>query len=172
MYTKAIQFLSFFLQRKLRAIFTIILAIGILLGARLSYAASSSVNNLTCMAGNGTLTLLGLIAVLLIPLTLSLIVFCLRIPLLILPIVFLKSVAFAFSCCCVMLAYGDGGWLVRFFLLFSDSAMFVVLCWYWLSHLDGSNCRLKQNTIICFGLAAVIGIVDYIYVSPFWAMLI
>ena len=172
MYTKAIRFLSFFLQKKLRVIFAIVLVSGIFLGAKLAYATSTTVNDLARTVGNGTLTFGGMIAVLLVPLMLSLFVFRLRIPLLILPIAFLKSAAFAFSCCCVMLSYGDSGWLIRFFLLFSDSAMYVVLCWYWLSHLDGNHHRIKQNTIICFLLATVIGIVDYIYVSPFLAMLI
>lgn len=172
MYTKAFRVISALLQRKLRVIFAVILIVGILAGVRLSYAADDSILTLASVSGNTGLTFWGIAAVLLLPLLISLCAFHFNIPILILPIAFLKSAAFGFCSCCVIFAYGDAGWLVRFLVLFSDSAMFVVLCWYWFSHLEGVRTRLRQDTVLCFVLAVVIGMFDYIYISPFLAMLL
>lgn len=172
MFTKAVGNVSELLQRNLRLILFVVFLSGLLLGGLLSRLAGSSLLVLVFAAGEDTASVLGLAAVLLVPLLISFFVFYYNVPVLVFPIAFIKAVIFGFCSCCIMFTYGDSGWLVRSLLLFSDSMMLVVLCWYWIRQLGNGRLRLKQNTLLCSYLAVLIGMVDYMYISPFAAMLL
>ena len=172
MFTKAYAALSALVQRKLRLLFIILFLLGIVAGAGIATQVRSSLYVWIYSAGCSGVSFLGLAVVLLLPLLVSFSAFYFDAPILVLPIVFLKASVFSFCSCCVLFAYGDAGWLVRLLMLFSDSVMLGVLCWYWLQHLDCKRFELKQNTILCLLVAVMIGITDYMYISPFTAMLL
>ena len=172
MITKAFGKFSSLVQRKLRLLFVSFFVLGIVFGICLSGMVHNSLHSSVYTAGRADISFWGLCVVLLMPLLASLVPFYFNIPILVLPIAFFKAFIFGFCSCCIAFAYGDAGWLVRSLLLFSDSTMLIVLCWYWLTHLDGNRFRLKQDTFLCLCVALVIGITDYMYISPFAALLL
>ena len=172
MITKALVKVLIPVQRKLRLLFIVVFLLGIAVGASLSALVQNSLFTWICSASFGQASFLGLAVVLTGPLLVSFLAFYFTVPILILPIAFMKAVIFGFCGCCILFAYGDAGWLVRLLLLFSDSTMLTALCWYWLKHLDGTRFGLKQNTLLCLLSALIIGITDYMYISPFAAILL
>lgn len=172
MFTKAYRALTVLLQRRLQLLFAVVLMLGFFIGAYISRMVPNSFLNLIYTNGDRAVSLWSLAVVLLLPLLISFVAFYFRIPILILLIGFLKAITFSFCSCGILYAYGDAGWLLRFLLLFSDSTMLFLLCWYWLRHLEGNRLRLAQDTVLCIFGAILIGIIDYMYISPFTAMLL
>jgi hypothetical protein len=172
MIAKALGIFSSLVKRKLRMLFVLFFLLGIVFGTYLCGIADYSLSSWVYTAGMPRISFWGLCVVLLIPLFVSFAAFYFDVPILILPIAFFKAFIFGFCSSIIVFAYGDAGWLVRFLLLFSDSAMLIVLCWYWLTHLNGERFRLKQDTFLCLCIALAIGIMDYMYISPFTASLL
>lgn len=85
------------------------------------------------------------------------------------PLVFLKAFMFGFSAGCVMLAFGNAGWLVRWLLLFSDSFMNVCLLWFWFK--GGSCDNISRELVHAVLFASIVFCLDYCAVSPFLRML-
>lgn len=79
-----------------------------------------------------------------------------------------KGFLYGYCLAAISLTYSDACWLYRFFLLFSDSAMNVVLLWFWFKRVSYGRCWLRRDAIISAALAVVIGAIDYLVLSPFW----
>lgn len=80
--------------------------------------------------------------------------------------VFLYGLFRGFCGMCTVVAYGSGGWLVRFLLLFSAAVGSVLMWWLIFSYLS-RNC--VHTKLIC-SLALLVGLVtlfDYFVISPF-----
>lgn len=90
-----------------------------------------------------------------------------RMPLLIMPFVFLKALLFGFSSEGCAIAFGSAGWLVRNLLMFSGSIhslLFLVLCFTGLQ--EGKSIPVKL--FLKFLIAAIIvELIDYLVVSRF-----
>ena len=112
-------------------------------------------------------SIVGLLAVLYLPLLLSVVVVRLSVPALQYAICLLK--AFFFGCClnCSSYAFGTASWLVLLLLLFSDCSMTVPLLLFWFRHISGSRILLRRDLFCCCFFAAVIGVLDYFIISPY-----
>lgn len=82
--------------------------------------------------------------------------------------------AFSFGYCGygVSLAFGQGSWLVRFLLLFSDCCLIPVLFHYWVRNISGEGDRRWQELPIYLCIALFVGCVDYCLIAPFLVSLI
>lgn len=86
-------------------------------------------------------------------------------------ICFFKAFIFAGCSYGIMVSFGSAHWLVRLLLQFSDCCLVSVLCWFCLRHINGNLYAVKRDCIICTGLIAAVGMLDYCVVSPFLARL-
>ena len=67
----------------------------------------------------------------------------------------------------VVYCYAGAGWLVRFLLLFSDNGATVLFLWMLFSHINGRKNTFWTDAAVCLFAAILIGITDYLFVSPF-----
>lgn len=168
MFTNATRMIGTVLQRKLRQIFIGVFICGLLFGgciARLGFHIPICLSD-TRVPGAAFLVALGL------PFLASYVVFQFLKPALVLPICFLKAFSYSYFGCGILLQYGSAGWLIRLLLTFSDGLALLVLCWYWLRHIEGNRFLLHRDTAVCAGIVLVIGVVDIMYISPFLALVL
>ena len=76
-----------------------------------------------------------------------------------------KAFCFGFCACGTILAFGDGGWLVRFLFLFSDYCLIPLLLFYWVRHIQ-DQAALPELCVYLI-TAVLICFVDYWVISPF-----
>ena len=82
------------------------------------------------------------------------------------PVAFMKAVVYSYCSTCVLLTFGASGWLIRILLVFTDSAMCVVLLFWWSSLLSGRIASRYITAGICT-FAICFGALDYFCISPF-----
>jgi hypothetical protein len=87
-----------------------------------------------------------------------------------LPLVaFGKAFCFAFVATGILSCHGAGGWIALPLLMFSDILSIPVLWLYWLQQRD--RVRLSNFTMEYLVFFLLVGSVDYLIISPFWASL-
>lgn len=118
-----------------------------------------------------SVSIVGLIAVLVFPLIISALAVFLSAPLVFLPLAFFK--AFGYTVCSILIvsAFGSAGWLIRGLLLFSDTCMSIALLWFWFRNIEGKRLSSKKDLAVCAIFALLVGCIDYFVVSPFLGML-
>lgn len=90
----------------------------------------------------------------------------------ILPVVWIEAILY--GCCgdILSLAFGDAAWLACGLILFSSILSAPIYLWYWL-HVPA--CRKGSGGRVLYSAAAVlalVGMIDYFAVSPFWEALL
>ena len=82
------------------------------------------------------------------------------------PICFVKFFAFGFCSFLILSVFSPAGWLVRFFLLFSDSLLLPVLVWIWFNAVENGK---EKGEFLIYSAAAVltIGSLDYFGIAPY-----
>ena len=109
----------------------------------------------------------GLLLSLFLPFVFSVLVVWMRLPILLLPIAFIKSICFSFCTSCLILAFGNAGWLLYRFYVFSDSFAVVILLWFWNRRICESAHNLILETLCCFLALFCVFFIDLNIVSPF-----
>lgn len=109
----------------------------------------------------------GLLITSMLPFAFSALVVWLRLPVLLLPIAFVKSICFSFCASCLILTFGNAGWLLYRFFIFSDSFAVVILLWFWNHHINAGANNLKLETVCCFLALFCIFFIDFNIVAPF-----
>lgn len=86
-------------------------------------------------------------------------------------ICFVKAFLFAFVSLGMLSGFGSGGWLLRFFLLFGDSAALPLLYWCWMRFVRTSAAHnwIMIAVVCCLLLGAII--LDYRVIAPFVCMI-
>ena len=82
------------------------------------------------------------------------------------PLAFLKALSFAYCSLGVLLAYGQSGWVVCMFLLFSASCSLPVFCWFCLHQIRQERSAEKISFLVCGALIMIIAALDHFYCSP------
>lgn len=124
----------------------------------------------TCVAGSRQ-SILGLLAVVCIPLIVSAIAIYFSAPALIYIYSVIKAFSFGCSLCGIAITFRHSSWLVRLLLLFSDTGLVVLMLWLWCRMLYKNRFSVRKDLVFCIAASAVIGIIDYFLVSPYFAML-
>ena len=150
-----------------RVCFLAFLWIGCLLGGM--YIASSDSNLLSLMriAPKCNVSIVGLAAVLILPVMISIIGLIYQKSAVIYILSAIKAFASGYLLYGVIICYGYAGWLIRTLLLFSDSAMTIFLLWILFRHIDGRKATLWVDATVCIFAATAIGMIDYLLVAPF-----
>ena len=138
---------------------------GFVLGIRMSHGAELSVS-LMRSALYGTVSIVGLLAVLLLPFLFSALAVYFSKSQLLYGIAFLKAFLFAFIATAVSSVFGNAGWLARFLILFSDSLNLPLLWLYWLRHIPGKRAYQAADAMVLACCICLVGIADYILIMP------
>ena len=145
---------------------------GLLLGAMLSVSADKLLTSTMRAAVSGSMSISGLIAVVLLPLLLSAYAVYFSQPVLLISTVFLKAFLFAYTGIAVLISYPASGWLIQCLLMFSDALMVPFLWWVWLCATSGSRNPSLRRIVACTVWSALVGCVDITVIAPFLARLI
>lgn len=108
----------------------------------------------------------GFLVSLLLPLAISMVVAWLRLPLIILPITFIKAFCYSFCATGLMLSFGEAGWLIYRLYLFSDSCMSVVFIWFWNRNISEITVNWKKDAILCMIVSLFVFCIDFSLVTP------
>lgn len=145
---------------------------GLLLGAYFSLSADTILSSTMLAAPFGSLSISGLLTVLLLPLFLSALAVYFSQPILLISVVFLKAFLYTYTGIGLLLTYHSAGWILRFLLMFSDTLMLPILWLIWLRAAPWDRRALYRYGVVCTIFAFLIGCIDYAYVVPFLAHLI
>lgn len=144
---------------------------GLTLGCYLASVTSSVPPSFAHRLSTQQLSALPLLISLLLPLLLSFFAVELRARYLILPIAFFKAFFFGFCGVYLILAFGDAGWLLRRFYMFSGFCTVVIQLWFWIRYIAGDTTQLKVHFHCCTLLIFLACLIDFSIVSPFVKML-
>lgn len=159
-------------QRKIRTAFLAFFwCMGLLSGAILAQYADEIHFSLMRRAAACSVSIVGLVAVLL-PFLFTAIAVNLSNCFVIFFLAFLKALLFSYHGCIISVAFGSAGWLVRYLLLFTDACTIPILLWLWIRCMDHQRVGLLRNIFICALASAAVGLIDFCVVSPFLVMLI
>lgn len=118
------------------------------------------------------MSIVGLLLVLLLPFLSSAFAVYIHQRWLLFPISFLKAFSFAFLYTGFGCAYPGSGWLIRYFVMFSDILTLPLLWLFWIRTLRGSDRLFSKETVLTLAVAVCVGYFDFTIVSPFAAQLI
>ncbi len=173
MYSKAANFLHKNYSQKLLKQLLILLWIGgAILGCFSSLHISDSTLHLMRSSFSGDVSIVWLLFAANLPLVLSYTAIRFRMPVLLLPLIFLKSYTFSLCFSCVAFAFGSAGWLMRVLCLSPDICSTLLLVWFLLNnyHYEQKECSL--DFWICVAVNVMIGFIEYFMVSPFTVSLL
>lgn len=158
-----------------RKVSTIILALfwilGLFSGCVYHLNSGSATASLMCGALNGTVSIVSLLSVILLPFLLSALAVYFFKPAFLPVIAFFKACTMAFVATGLMSAYGSAGWLAQLMLMFSDLCTVPLLWLFWLRHLGNpGRCSVTES---CLFLASVclVCFLDFYLISPIPAVL-
>ena len=146
--------------------------VGLLLGAVLSVSADKLLASTMHAAISGSMSISGLIAVVLLPLLLSAYAVYFSQPAWLLLIIFLKAFLFAYTGAAILILYPTSGWLIGCLMMFSDALILPFLWWFWLFSASAPREQVLRRTAACAIWFLLIGCVDFAVVAPFLAHLI
>ena len=156
-------------NRWLLAIFWIT---GILSGILISYVAGSSVSSLMRSYLYGSVSIVSLVLVIYLPFLLSAIAVSFSVSVLLFPIAFLKGFLFSLVAMGIFFIYGAAGWLIHWFLCFSDLISLPLLYWYWQRLLDTAPSAAFRDGLLLLGPVYCIASTDFCLVLPYFADII
>lgn len=141
--------------------------IGVFLGGAVFYLSKPSFVALMRSASCCTVSIVGLFILIVIPFLISAIaVFC-SCPFLIFPLCFLSALSYGVCSFAVFASFGSAGWLAQLLIMFSENCAVLSLFVLW-SQSICSSFHIKPSLFgICFSVAVIAGIIDFVFVSPF-----
>lgn len=119
-----------------------------------------------------SVSIVGLLSVTLLPFLLTAFAVFICQPVCLLFLCFVKAVFFSFTAFGVSTGFGDAGWLIWHFLLFSDFVSMPLLYWLWLRCSRVNSTFLYGEILLSVSAALLIGSVNCRIISPFLARLI
>ena len=113
-------------------------------------------------------SIVGLLNAALLPFLLSAFFGVFSMPWAIAGVCYVKAFLFSFVSLRILVSFGSGGWLLRYFLLFSGCTTLPLLYWYWLCSVSMPD-RLHWLIVTCTVFAAIVftTILDYRIIAPF-----
>lgn len=167
------EWMSYFLNDRKRRISTIFLAFAWCFGLWLGSAFARNIDGghaaLILQAADAPVKLIGSLTIVWLPLALGVVFVRFLSPKLLYGLCLLDGALLGAGCRQVALAFGSAAWLIRLLLFFSDLLMIPLLLHF--SYVCLSRRQLHRPAAY-FVLSALVGCVDYCFVSPFLAMLI
>lgn len=108
----------------------------------------------------------------LLPFLLSAVAMVLHAPGMLLPLCFGKAFLSSYASFAICRAFGTAGWLVRWFLMFTDLWTLPILYYFWLRILSGTGAASRCEALFLSSLALLLGSIDYAIISPLFLELV
>ena len=143
---------------------------GLFFGVFVFRSADERLELLMRGAFSGTVSIVGLLCVTILPFLFSAFAVFLSRPVLLFLVSFVQAFAFSFVSLGILRCSGSAGWLTRWLLCFSGSVFAPVLYLYWQRHLTRPFSGLEAAGML--SVCLLIGSIDYCLISPFLARLI
>lgn len=141
--------------------------IGLISGYMVSNGVSSSLPYMMQSACSCSVSFGGFLAVLLLPFLIACLCYRLSIPVLIIPLLYLKGFSYAICSVSIFQVFHSASWLVQSLLLFSDHISIFLLMVFSVRHCSQSDLSaLKRDGLIVFSVLLGVGVIDYLYISP------
>ena len=165
-----------FFPQNLRKCSTIFLAFiwitGLICGASLFRLAGNSFSSLMRGAVSGSVSIVSLLSVSLLPFLFSAFAVYIRSDRLLATLCFIKGCLFALVSCSILSVFGSAGWLIRILLMFSDLLCIIPLWRYWIFCTSGTSKGLLKPLTVAGTLVSCIVYLDYTWISPLLVKLI
>lgn len=145
---------------------------GLLSGIWLWYSSGGSLSSLMRSSLYGSVSIVRLVFILLLPFLLSAFAVLFSSRWLIYPIAFGKGVFFAFVSMGVFSCFGCAGWLIRLFLCFSEIVSLPLLYWLWIRLLRDEDGAGSRDAFLLLAPVFLIGSIDYCFITPFFSELV
>lgn len=145
---------------------------GLLFGILCYAKAGTFYSSLMPGALHGTVSIVSTLCVSILPFLFSCFSLCISMPFLLLVICFWKAFQFSYVSLGVMCCFSVSGWLIRWFLMFSDMVCLPLLFWFWHRHISGKYTINGAEVFLLLSLFLLIGSIDYCCISSFLTDLI
>lgn len=140
--------------------------LGLGCGGLVFRSADESIVSLMRMAVLKPVSIVGLLSCTLLPFLFTAFAVYVSLPALLLLIGFSKAFLYAYVSCAVLAAFGSAGWLVRGFLMFSDTIGAVLLYSCWMRSLSRRGIP-SVYTVCMYGItASAAALLDGFYIAP------
>lgn len=130
-------------------------------------SGDSFIVSLMRLAPGSEVSIVGLAVVLILPLLISVVGLYYQKPVVVYAFSSLKAFCSGYLLYAVSVAFGSASWLMRMLLLFSDIGITIIVLWLVFRHLNGRGRTFKADIALSFFAAIMIGIMDYLLVTPF-----
>ena len=155
----------------LRKLYPSILALsfifGFLLGVHIAASSGTIYASLMRRALLGHVSIVSLLFLHTTPFLLTLLIFKIGRPSLILVLCIIRSFTFGAVSYSLYLTFGSTEWLIKSLMLFADICSLVALFWYWYRLLSDHRVLSISVTTISLLITVTACIVDYFLISPF-----
>ena len=138
---------------------------GLLCGVACCAVSSAEIVALMHRTVSCPASIVGLLNAALIPFLLSAVSMAFAKPWIIAGICFVKAFLYSFVSIGILMSFGSGGWLLRYFLLFSDCAALPFLVWYW-SRPVSVPVRPRWIAAVLLLILAAVTALDYRIIAP------
>ena len=143
--------------------------VGLLCGTFLSIFSRSSYVSLMHAATYRSVTIVGLLLCNFLPLLLTAFAVCYSFVIAAVIVSFLRAVILGACMFGILFAFGSCGWLICMLMLFSSNWINVLIAWLLLYVKESALSDLLGRVVVSVAIAAVVSLVDYLYVSPLLA---
>jgi hypothetical protein len=140
--------------------------LGIILGYLAAVSAKSVISDVVQRCVNADLSVVGVLAVTVLPFLMSAFAVSFSEPWLLLFLSTFKAFSFSFCAWGVCLAFGQSSWLVLFLFLFSDIFLIPALYFYWVRHIHLDRISIWGNGLYILYALAIFAL-DYWVIGPF-----
>ena len=113
------------------------------------------------------MSIVGVFVCVFLPLVCTYFSFLLDKLIIILIVCFLKAVAFSFSGALIWHYFQSAGWLICFFMMFSDCCFSIVFLTLLLRYFSCACIRPMSDLFVCTAIGICIATADYFVISPF-----
>lgn len=145
---------------------------GLLCGSLFAVRYNHSLESLMHAAFSGSMSIVGMLIVVLWPYLFSAFAVFYSLPKLVFLFAFAEAFSFGYCIWGVFSVFGDACWLVRWLLFFTACCSAPMLYWFLQRCICGSKQHIFRDFLICCMVLVMIVSLDYCVISPFAATLI
>ena len=160
--------LSFNTRKEMSTVLAVCWYSGILCGIIYFSVCDTGVISLMHRIASCSASIVGLLSVSFIPFLLTSFFLAISKIWVVFGVCFIKSFLFSFVSIGCLTTFGSGGWLLRYFLLFSDCVVLPALFWYCMRFISAPVRVCWMITTITFVIVIVLfTVLDYRIIAPF-----
>ena len=152
------------------AVFAFSILSGLFIGSQFYLVSDSALFSLMRVSAGQNVSIISHLSVLLLPFLLSAFFYSTCTAWLIIPLSFLKGICFGFCQAIILSSFAGAGWLVYFFLMFSNILTLPVLVFFWISCISGMR-HMIYRLFFCALIVFFVVAIDHRLIIPYYISL-